>query len=381
MPIDTSQQFTVYLTGIPTLWDGNWHPETQTYDANGITKTGEGIAMNYTKTSSNPDEYTISVAYEWQFYLRNKQGIPQTFHISVPTTAAMYPFYHTVHDGHVFKPWYTEDGVTFTRCESSYDDATSVFTFTFTPASQYSLTSIFYPWNYTKNQSFMTWLQNQNHPFMNISQVTTSPNGRNVTMVEITDDFSLPETNKKHVFMIGRQGAVESMNSPILAAMINHIADVPVLRQNMHWYFILEINPDGCAGVGGFQDQTWDTNVNPIIVAVRNKCQQIENDYTLDMFFDWHALGSGFGSHIIYDPLDTVAPIVCALMRQYMGAVGRWGYWSAEYGNHVAFSYAFHTWGAISFTPEPSQAEWNYTAALLKNDGEKIADAIYDYFF
>ena len=191
------------------------------------------------------------------------------------------------------------------------------------------------------------------------------------------------ETSKKHIFMIGRQHSSESMNSPIMEYMMSYIEDNQYLLDNFHWYFIPEINPDECAGdSSGYSWQIWNSSANPIIVAVRNKCQQIDTSYTLDTFFDWHSLGSGYGSHILHYTGDTAGAALCSLMVSHTTNSANTYTCEPETDPMAyAYAYAYLTWECPSFTPEPTQCDWRTTSASLQFEGEGFADAIYDYFY
>jgi hypothetical protein len=387
---------TSFITEHLAGWDGAWRPASKTYNSDGITTTGEAVELYYTKPANST--YSLYVPwgsgtpYSWNYYMKNtgtfawRQGLNQTITIHVNPGSGMVPMYSTVHDGHVFRPWYTEDGVNFTRLNSKWVQSNATegnWTCWYTPASSYCYVSDFYPWDYTKNENF---IQNQfgGYSFVNISKVATSEHGRNVTMVQITN-FGIPDANKKQVFMVSRQHSVESINAPIIAAMMMYIRDTPSLQQGIHWYFIPEINPDGCAGVSTtYAWQTWNVNTNPIIAAVKSICNNIDNTTGLDVFFDWHSLGSGFNGHILYDPADVQGAILANAMRNatWTAASGyRYYTEGVDYSTAVAYCYAWHTWGARSFTPEPSQSEWDVTNEWLQNDGEQIARAIDSYSY
>lgn len=390
--VDDTETFLINVTN--PGWDGYWHPENQTYNTDGITVIGENIEVYYTKNGTN--EYTLhyygnnNPPYDWKHYMKNtgsfswRVGVQQTFHLLFPAGHSMIPMYSTVHDGHVFKPWFTENGVDFTRVESQWVGTNpsdpsqgGTFTFWYTPTTD-CYCSMFYPWNYSKDQNYIN-TQFSGYDYVHISQLIQSEHGRNVTLVEITD-FTVPEANKYHVFVTGRQHAVESLCAPFIAGMMKKARDTPALRQGIHWYFVPEINPDGCAGVAtSYVWQTWNVNTNPIIAAVKAYCQNIENSYGLDVFFDWHSLGSGFDSHILYNTGDTTGAALAAAM--IAATILNETADNESYSTAVAFSYAYQTWGAASFTPEPSQSEWNVTNDMAWQSGEQMAQAIYDFYY
>ncbi len=364
-------------------WDGGWDPINQSYDANGFATDGDGMCFFYSKTSSNPDVYQAegwngptSTLYEWCFMLRNKQGINQTIHQFISEGSGMRTFYSTVLDGHIFKPWYTEDGVTFTKCESSYDSATYTFTYWFTPTSQYCKVACFFPWNYAMNQAWADTFEGQS--YARVTDVATSPKIRTVRMVEFSNDFSTEE-GKKHVVMIARQHAVESADSACIWGLMEEIAETPSLRENIHWYIIPAMDVDGLAldsvsGRPGFQ--TWNQDVVQEVVAVRTLFNSIHENYTIDMFFDWHSQGSGLSSHILCR--STEALIIGSLIHT---AIPRYDYYTSTYGDATAFGYAYLHWGCFAYTPEVCQANWSHTYNLLKNDGIQIANILENYYF
>jgi hypothetical protein len=184
--------------------------------------------------------------------------------------------------------------------------------------------------------------------------------------------------------MEGRQHAVESLQASIIASIIDYIC-LPAnsnLRDKFHWYIIPAVNPDKCAvdGTAKYVWQTWASDNNLTIVTVRNMLNCIHKNYTLDAFFDWHSLGSGYPEHIIYKPTDIAGAkilkdfILPKIKRKWTGE-------PVGYNDNVAYCYAFDKWGCPSFTPEPSQREWDLTDDILYNDGKGIVDGLYEYFY
>jgi hypothetical protein len=376
----TNVSETYYFTTRDNVsWDGGWNPGSFSYDSNGFAKSGDGLCFIYSKTSSNPDVYRAegwggptSTLYEWAFILRNKQGLLQTVNMYISASSSMRAFYSTPINGHIFKPWYTEDGVTFTKCESSYNYTTNTFTYWFTPNSQYCKVSIFFPWNYAMNQAFAALYGGPS--YAKVSTIATSPKGRSVKMIEFSNDFTT-EVGKQHVVMIARQHAVESMDSGCIEGLVRHIAETASLRQNVHWYIIPAMDVDGIASNGdGRNFQTWNKSIVQEVVAVREYFNQIDADYGVEVFFDWHSLGSGLSSHTLCR--DSAALVLGNLIYN---EVPRYFPYISSYGNATAFGYAYLNWGSMAFTPEVSQADWSYTHSGLKEDGAKFADVIVDY--
>lgn len=351
----------------------------QTYDSNDIACIGDGLTMNYTKLGENEYNHLRWFTY----YIRNKQGLTQTMHVHTS-----YQYYCQLVDGHVCKPWYTEDGINWSRCESQWvwdDPAHTVcgtdygtFTYWFTPTSQYCQVSQNFPWNYSQNEDFINAFNGNSYALVSVK--AKSPKGRNVTMLELTN-FSVPETSKKHVAMIGRQHAGETLCQPILIKMIQYIMSKSYLLDNIHWYFVPEMNPDGAYGDDpARQFQQWNTDNIPEVVGVRDFLATVDSNYGLDVFFDWHSLGSGYPENNNLNTGDTAGMTMCTnyLIPRWNG---RYNCASHNYSQAVAYSYAYHVWGAIGMTPEPSQIDWTVTMDILQNDAEAVAEAIYDYFF
>jgi hypothetical protein len=363
----------------------------ENFNSVGITNNmGDGLAYKFTKLSSNTwriDPWDSgAMVSQWCFMLCTAPtcsggvqiGAEQTFQQSV-TMAEMQAFYKQTYNGHIYKPWYTEDGINFTRVtESWYDTTNNIFYFTFTPQSAYCKVAPFFPWNYKHNQwNASTFVGNQ---YADVYNIATSPGGRDVKFLELTN-FSVPESDKRHIGIIWGTHP-EPVSTLLVQGLCKHIVQTPHLRDNFHWYICPCMAVDGVYGAGWPSFYTWNSTTNPIVNAIRTKFDAVNAAYGMDATWDCHSQGTGSSNHLLY------CNEALAFCQTIVARVPRFVYYS--YNTPAASGltgYAYTNYHAkdggksLGFVTEPTQCRWLDTVDSLNAEGAQIAEAHYDYFF
>lgn len=406
--VDDSAQFIIQIQ--PQGYNGGWDPTRYTYDSRGFT-TGEsngGINFVYTVISTNPRIYQLSwYFYSWRFLVASNNvhaGGPaagETIEIRGHMPESMGNFYQC--DGG-FCPWYTEDGLTFNRTNTTgqwvWDDPANhslggTYTFWFTmPAANYCQLSNFFPWDYWTNQAYTDTFNNL--PFADVYNVCNSPHGRETRMVELTN-FSIAESQKKHIAMICRTHPSESCSQLVVEGLMNHIRTQALqgntdLIDKFHWYFVPVIEVDatlgqGMAGCGQSCNYHWGDDTVPVIAAIRDNVFDLANNGAgIDAVFDMHSQGGSCGwTGILYisgHPLSqNIANAIHAQNSRYdpsaaLGTSGSSHLWDYAY-NH----YHINEGHCAGFASEVGQAQKSQSQDYIRTDGVAFANALMNVFY
>ena len=206
--------------------------------------------------------------------------------------------YLTIKNSEVIRPFYSYDGVNYSRFETGENLFKGTINKIFTQDTVYI--SHFIPYPNSRNRAKIDqWrlIPNVKHEVIGKSYL-----GLPIEMLTITDQ-NISDIDKKSVWIHGRSHPSESPSSWHLEAMIDEItSDSPFakeLRKNTVFYIIPFINPDGVAG--GYSRST-STGVNieinwdrpdsltmPEVKALKKTLERVTSQRALDMMLNMHS--------------------------------------------------------------------------------------------
>ncbi|HEU5077619.1 MAG TPA: M14-type cytosolic carboxypeptidase [Opitutaceae bacterium] len=173
-----------------------------------------------------------------------------------------------------YRPWFSEDNTHWDHVESlAWDAAKDEATFTLRPRGNTIWLAHVPPYPYTRLQHLLEEIGSS--PLVRVEVIGRSAHGRDLNLVTI-NDLSVPDENKKVIFLIARQHPWETGTS-IMAegAMRFLLSDDPVaqqIRRDTIVKVMPMMNPDGVAeGAARFNVNGYDTNREWDLVDLRDK--------------------------------------------------------------------------------------------------------------
>ncbi|MDP3452149.1 MAG: M14-type cytosolic carboxypeptidase [Bacteroidales bacterium] len=204
----------------------------------------------------------------------------------------------TIRNSEVIRPFYSYDGVNYTRFEEAVNLLKGTVNTIFTQDTVYI--SHFVPYSYKRHKEkidFWSLLPDVEHEVIGGSYL-----GLPIDMLTITDR-TYSDINKRRVWIHGRSHPSESPSSWHLEAMIDEItSDSPFakeLRKNTIFFIIPFINPDGV--IGGYSRSTstgvnieinWDrpdTLTMPEVKTLKRTLERVTSQRALDMMLNMHS--------------------------------------------------------------------------------------------
>ncbi|MDP3435801.1 MAG: M14-type cytosolic carboxypeptidase [Bacteroidales bacterium] len=206
--------------------------------------------------------------------------------------------YLTIKNSEVIRPFYSYDGINYTRFETGENVYKGFINKIFTRDTVYI--SHFVPYPYSRNRHKVDqWrvMPNVKHEIIGTSYL-----GLPIEMLTITDE-SANEREKKRVWIHSRSHPSESPASWHMEAMVDIItSDTPFgkeLRKNTIFYIVPFINPDGV--MGGFSRSS-STGVNieinwdrpdsltmPEIKILKKTLERVTSNAPMDLMLNMHS--------------------------------------------------------------------------------------------
>jgi len=320
----------------------------------------------------------------WTFFkVTNTLDKEVTFSI---TNAAEVPFLSTLPQE--AQMVYSYDGDNWLRFTNhTYSDGIYTFTGTFTSDEAYVAT--FFPFSYTEMQDYTNTVDAS--PWAAKSTLGLSEQGREVPLLTITNS-SIPDSDKKVVYIIGRQHSAETCSSHMLRGMIDFLIsdnlDAQRMRDNFVWYIVPMVNPDGVylgKSRGTSEDRNanrdWMNSETVEINIVRNHINSINNSLGIDFFIDWHSQmdDDSWYNYVYSPPENTFFTILSAWTDFDTESASAPGNGSAS--SCTARQYiSNNTVCDPMFVFEPTPHLHSWTIFSLEQEGKNVAYAIDEYF-
>ena len=264
----------------------------------------------------------------------------------------------------------------------------AVHTFQWTQPNGYCQLSNFFPWDYYMNQAFTE--QFIGLPFTNVHTDIMSPHNRQTRLVELTN-FSIDESQKKHIGIVCRTHPSESCSSLVVEGLMNYIKDHQGdYLDKFHWYIVPVIEVDatlgeGMSGCGQSCNYHWGDNTVPVINAIRAIMDTANYGAGMDCVFDMHSQGGSCGwSGILYisghQLSQAVANAIHAQQSRYSPdpslGTGNSSIWGYSY-NH----YHVNEGHCRGLATEVGQAQKSQTKDYINTDGGAFANALKNVFY
>jgi hypothetical protein len=320
----------------------------------------------------------------WTFFkATNTLDKEVTFRI---TNAVEVPFLSTL--SQEAQMVYSYDGENWFRFTNhSYSDGTYTFAGTFTNNEVYVAT--FFPFSYTEMQGYTNTVDAS--PWGVKSILGSSEQDREISLLKITNP-SIPDNDKKVIYIIGRQHSAETCSSHMLRGMIDFLisenADAQKMRDEFVWYIVPMVNPDGVylgKSRGTSEDRNanrdWMNNETVEVNIVRDHIDSINNSIGIDFFIDWHSqMDDDSWYNYVYSPLgNTFFSVLSAWTDFDIESASVPG--TGSVSSCTARQYIYNN---IVYDPmfvfEPTPHLHSWTIFSLEQEGANVAYAIDEYF-
>jgi len=343
-----------------------------------------GNEMNFTLVeesfSNNPDNYT----YWTNFKVRNVFDKEVTFRI---TDADEVPFLSTTTEE--AQMVYSYDGENWNRFTNhSYSGGIYTFSETFTGGNEVQIAT-FFPFSYSEMQDYVDTVNSSQWATRTI--LGSSEEARNIDLLKITNP-SIPDSNKKLVYIIGRQHAHETASSHMLKGMIDFLisasSDAERMRDNHVWYIVPMVNPDGVylgksrgTSEGRDPNRDWKNNETVEIKIVRDHINLVDSTHEIDFFIDWHSqMNDDRWYSFVYSPPGNAFFSILSTWTDFdsqsSGAPGTGSPSSCTAREYISHNILYDP--MFVFEPTPHLQTW--TISSLEQEGENVAYAIDEYF-
>jgi len=219
----------------------------------------------------------------------------------------------------------------------------------------------------------------------------SSSQERSLDLLTITNT-AMPSTNKKTIYIIGRQHAAETSSSHMLEGMVDFLVsgdtDAQRMRDNFIWYFVPMVNPDGVylgksretsEGNDPNRDWHWDNDDTVEVATVRDHIDSVDSTYGIDMFIDWHSqMNDDRWYNFVYAPSG----------NDFFSVLSAWTDFDSQNTSGTSCSlsscssrgYTTIKLGLFNFVFEPTPHLVTWTEASLQEQGVLTAYAIDEYF-
>jgi hypothetical protein len=143
-------------------------------------------------------------------------------------------------------------------------------------------------------------------PYANVTTLGPSVQGRPIRMIELTNQ-SINESEKKQVFMIGRQHSGETSSTFIFQGLIEYVLSNTSVLDKFHFYIVPAANPDGIY-LGNTREQSqgldmnrgWDNTKVQETNVVREALGRVNAERHVDFFVDNHGYAGGESTSVVY---------------------------------------------------------------------------------
>jgi len=340
-----------------------------------------GNTINFTLNTeylvNTGDEYT----YWTNFKVSNVLDKEVTFRI---TNASAVPFLtETTEEVQMV---YSYDGENWDKLTNhSYADGNYTFWETF--SSNEVQIATFYPFSYEKMQDYVDTVNTSQ--WANKTVLGSSSQGRDIDLLTITNP-NIPDTNKKIVYIIGRQHAAETSSSHMLKGMIDFLisnnTDVQRMRDSFIWYIIPMVNPDGVylgnsrgTSEGRDPNRDWGNTESDEINIVRGHIDTIASSPGIDLFIDWHSQMNDIRWYnFIYSPTGNTFFSILSDWTDF-DSQSEGGVTSCTATKCSSRSYNTGN-GIFTFVFEPTPHLHTWTVDSLNQQGKYTAYAVDEYF-
>ena len=382
-----------------------WDPTRYTYDSRGFTVgngNGDRVQWFYTVISDSPRIYrgTGGIETGMRFWVASNNIIPGGPAINEPVTIQLpissYPLAFGCEGA--YSPWYTEDGVNFTRAsQSTYSN--NLWSFTFALSSNYCEISVMFPWDYWMNLAYTdTFVGNPNAYVRNISM---TDHQRETRLVELTN-FSIPDSQKKQIAVIrGTHDGAESISVLVVKGWMDYIKNTGGdYLDKFHWYFVPTLDEDSemgqprsmCQGSGStLCNYHWGDNQVSFINDIRTLLNAANGGLGMDCVFDMHSQGGSCGSTgILYITTHSPSVDIKNKLRALRSRYGDWGDLTPDcYGggnNCSIWQYGYQNWHVndghcAGLASEVGQFSKSQTMQFIIDDGQYFAQALKNHFY
>jgi uncharacterized repeat protein (TIGR02543 family) len=358
----------------------------------GINATFDSASIGSYNISSNEINFTLTTetlatgevyTYWTYFKVTNTSGREVTFRI---TNAALVNFLST--PSKEAQMVYSYDGIDWSRFTNhSYSSGIYTFSTTFTNNQVYVAT--FFPFSYTEMQTYTNTVDAS--PWAVKSILGSSQNGGDIMLIKITNS-SIPDVDKKVIYIIGRQHSSETSSSHMLKGMIDFLIsdnpDAQRMRNAFVWYIVPMVNPDGvylgksrATSEDRNANRDWKNNETVEINIVRDHITSINNSIGIDFFIDWHSqMDDSTWANFVYSPsgntFDNILEAYTDFDIQYPST-------AAQGSLNDCTAREWISWNIIMnpmYVFEPTPHLYTWTIASLGQQGVNVAYAINEYF-
>ncbi|MFA6334772.1 MAG: M14 family zinc carboxypeptidase [Bacteroidales bacterium] len=227
---------------------------------------------------------------------------------SLPPSARWYFFkmegtkgkmiFLNIHNSEAIRPFYSYDGVYFQRFEPGENASKGFINKIFARDTVYISHFIPYTYSHLTNK-IDQWNRCE---FVKYEEIGRSQMNVPIHMLTITDS-SVPDKNKKRIWIHGRAHPSEQPGSWHLESMIDELTSCSeyskTLLKQAVFYIVPFINPDGV--IGGYSRSTptgvnveinWDRNDSltaPEVKALKKKLVELTSEKPIDLFLNMHS--------------------------------------------------------------------------------------------
>jgi hypothetical protein len=247
----------------------------------------------------------------------------------------------------------------------------------------------FFPFSYTEMQNYAEAVSSSE--WVDKSVLGSSEQGRDLILLTITN-LTIPVTDKKVIYIIGRQHAAETSSSHMIKGMIDFLIsadpDAETMRNNYVWYIVPMVNPDGVylgnsRGTADLRNanRDWLNDETQEITILRSHIDSIDSSYGIDFFIDWHSqMGDVSWYNFIYSPPGNTFFSVLSewtdFDTQVSSVPGTGSPSSCTARQYISHNILYDP--MFVFEPTPHLHTW--TIASLEQTGMNVAYAIDEYF-
>jgi murein tripeptide amidase MpaA len=374
------------------LWTNTTHTFTTESIPLGVDISFDGASIGTYTTRANEMNFTLvtetlvtgEVYTYWTYFkVTNTLGREVTFRI---TNAAAVTFLSTA--SKEAQMVYSYDGDNWFRF-TNHGYSGGIYTFTETFANNEVYVATFFPFSYTEMQDYENTVDAS--PWAVKSILGSSEQGRDVVLLKITNS-SIPDTDKKVIYIIGRQHSAETASSHMLKGMIDFLisdnADARRMRNDFVWYIVPMVNPDGvylgmsrATSEGRNANRDWKNSESVEINIVRDHINSINNTYGVDFFIDWHSQmdDASWYNYIYSPPGNTFFSILSARTdfdTQFSSAPDVGSPTDCTAREYISHNIVYNP----MFVFEPTPHLYTWTIASLEQQGVNVAYAINEYF-
>jgi len=174
----------------------------------------------------------------------------------------------------------------------------------------------------------------------------------------------------------------------MIKGMVDYLISEDTTAQNIRDTIVFHIAPmlntdgvyDGLSRVdidGTNLNREWDSSVSTEVNVVRDKINDTDDTYDVDLFLDWHSQMNGLADSFIYSYTSADA-------YNFFDNLSKWTDFDDNSPSGigdlgVAKNYGLNR-GILSFTVEPSPHYASWTIEKLESEGKNTSKAIYEFF-